>query len=109
VDDNTKFFIKRAIALVFSDTENDQEVGELSYVAVTNRDFKTSIPMLERDITYQGNSRGKIALYGFKPEALGDMPIETDRDTLLQIMTDDEDELLPAEWFRICEYVALFP
>lgn len=50
---------------------------------------------------------GTIHLYGFHPDALGDLPIETDEETLIGLM--ETDERLPAEWFRICEYVSLFP
>jgi len=43
LDDDTPFFIKRAIALVA--TIGDNEVGELSYVAVTNKSFETCVPL----------------------------------------------------------------
>lgn len=59
-------------------------------------------------MTYRGAKTGKVHLYGFHPDALGDLPIETDEDTLLDLM-EKFDKKLPAEWMRICEYVALFP
>jgi len=43
VDDNTPFFIKRAMVLVA--TKDDEAVSQQSYVAVTNRDFKTDVTM----------------------------------------------------------------
>lgn len=43
LDDDTPFFIRRAIALVA--TTGDDETGELSYVAVTNKHFDTSVTL----------------------------------------------------------------
>lgn len=43
LDDDTPFFIRRAIALVA--TTGDDETGELSYVAVTNKQFDTSVTL----------------------------------------------------------------
>lgn len=74
--EDAKFFIKRALALVA--TDGDDTYGQLSYVAVTNKDFVTSVTMQEREITHKGQKLDTIRLYGFDPGALGNLQIETD-------------------------------
>jgi len=86
---------------------SEGEAGQLSYIAVTNQKFRSDIPMQERDITHSGVKKGTIHIYGFSQDALGTLPIETNEDALLEYM--EQDETLPPEWFRICEYVSLFP